>query len=246
MPMTPTENDVAVTRLNDAPRLRCGATCAGRRWLLVGAPSGSSSAVGGLDRRLAREGEQSGGGLECVDLRGGRSGCRCRDCGDDRGSVGERLERTRRRSARAPSTTGSSSSKGSAGTSTVSSSGAGAGRRRRQAATGARRRASGVDDRLLGRLTRCGGCDGVDERVPLRWRPRRAPSRRPRAAAMSAQRRRSERPAGGCDGQARRPQSERWTGAGDPRRSPGALGALPRRSGAGVSAREAPGVSAVA
>ena len=99
MPMTPTENDVAVTRLNDAPRLRRGRDVRRRLSGSVGARVGLVvAAVGDWIGRLAREGEQSRGGLEFVDL-----GCRRLAAAARRPA---RLGRPRRRSARSGSAIG--------------------------------------------------------------------------------------------------------------------------------------------
>ena len=80
MPMTPTENEVAVTRLNDAPRLRRGATCsaAASSTASAAASASDSASCSAADwiGRLAREGEEPGGGLERVDLGGCGPGCR--------------------------------------------------------------------------------------------------------------------------------------------------------------------------
>ena len=86
MPMTPTEKDAAVTRLNAAPLLgrepRGHASVRRRRpgtASLAAAGSGSRSGLGrlgrlgsGLNRRLAREREEPRRRLELVDIRARR------------------------------------------------------------------------------------------------------------------------------------------------------------------------------
>ena len=223
-------------RLKDAPRLRRGATCAGA------AVFGRFRRVrlfvrgGGLDRRLAREGEQSGGGLECIDLSGGRPGCRAELRNERLGR--QRLERLGGRLGGLVDD-GLEKFEGLGGHQHGVEHRRGLGTRCRRDERSCGRRLG--DDRLLARLTRpaaatrdegclCGGCgerrhDGRERLHVSERGDRRALSGVAATGAASV--------------------VGVWTGAGRPQTIAGRSGAAPavrRRR----SAREAPVVSAVA
>ena len=261
MPMTPTENDAAVTRLNDGAaaraRTRCDGAALGRAASALRGRHrlGFGSARPSLDRRLAREGEQPGGGLEFVESDAAGRGL-------ELGSIVRRLGDGSSNVIGSVTSTGSSSSNGSAGRRArlrgEARRRASAAVRQERSATRARRSATERRDRRAARRlrrpasARRATIGGLRRRVDAtaRGERRRLPRRRGIGAhGLGDDGVDRNRSGGGSDrrsaailGGGRRPRhpSRVVAGADDPTRRPDAR-APTRRSGAAALRAKPPG-----